>query len=119
MKFIPAITVVLILTGCTTDPPPTPTKPVVIQTQPVERPPFNPPAIDPYNPRPVEWTVITPENIDKVWEEMERTGKPVVLFAVTDQGYENISINNREALRVIVQQQRVIQGYREYYVRVR
>ena len=105
------------LSGCVT-PDPEPTKPVVIQTQPVTRPAFNPPPIEPYRPRDVDWMVVTPQNVDAIFESMRASGQPMVVFGVTETGYENIAINNREALRVIMQQRTVIAGYREYYVRV-
>lgn len=117
MKLIFLIAGAVLLVGCTAPTPPS-TKPVVIQTAPTDRPPFNPPPIEPYRARPVDWTIITPENADRIFQEMEAAGEPVVLFGVTENGYENIAINNREALRVILQQQSVINGYREYYVRV-
>ncbi len=108
----------LILVGCGAPTPEPATKPVVIQSQPVERPPFNPPPVDPYQPRNVDWMVVNPQNIDVIFEQMQDRGEPMVLFAVTENGYENIAINSREALRVIMQQQSVINGYREYYVRI-
>jgi hypothetical protein len=108
----------LMLVGCSAPAPEPTTKPVVIQSQPVERPPFNPPPVEPYQPRNVDWKIVTPENVDALFNQMQASGEPMVLFAVTENGYENIAINSREALRVILQQQTVINGYREYYVRI-
>jgi PBP1b-binding outer membrane lipoprotein LpoB len=117
MKWL-ALMGALMLVGCSAPAPEPTTKPVVIQTQPVTRPPFNPPPVEHYQPRDVDWMVVNPQNVDEIFARMQASGEPMVLFAVTENGYENIAINNREALRVILQQQTVINGYREYYVRI-
>jgi len=95
-----------------------PTRPVVIQSQPIQRPNLNLPEVDPYNARPVEWVVVTPENADQVFAEMEAEGRAPTIFGVDEEGYENIAINTQESLRVIMQQQAQIDGYRQYYMRV-
>lgn len=115
MKTTIALVGLLALAACAT-PDPEPTKPVVIQSEPIARPNLNLPNVDRYTARPVEWIIVTPENVDEVFAEMEARGEDPVLFGVNDEGYENIALNTQESLRVILQQQAVIDGYREYYV---
>lgn len=115
MKYI-AMVGLLLLAACDT-PEPT-TKPIVIQSQPIQRPALTLPPVDPFRARDVEWVVITPENADEVFQRMQAQGQAPALFGVAERGYENISINTAESLRVILQQQAVIDGYREYYLRV-
>lgn len=117
MKIIfPALFLVM-LAGCNTPAIEQPVTPVVIKTQPVNKPPFNPPKVESFQARNVDWMVVTPDNIDQIFDQFTSSGQPPVIFGVTTQGYENLAINNREALRIIVQQQAVIDGYRRYYVR--
>jgi hypothetical protein len=107
----------IFVVGCST-PTPDPVRPIVIDSQPITRPSLTLPLVDRYNARNVEWIIITPENAEEVFSDISQTGKPVVVFALTEEGYENISLNTSEALRVILQQQSVIDGYRAYYIRV-
>jgi len=60
--------------------------------------------------------VITPENADEIFAQLEASGQPVVIFGVSERGYENIALNTSESLRVIVQQRAVIDGYERYYL---
>jgi len=105
----------LILTGCTEAT--TAVRPIVIDSKPIERTELVLPNVDRYKARDVNWTIITPENAEEIFAELERQGKPLVLFGLTKDGYEGLSINTKEALRIILQQQAVIDGYRAYYVR--
>lgn len=95
-----------------------PVQPLVVQREPITRPAINLPPVDRLITQKVEWTIITPENIDKIFADQAATGQPAVLFALSTQGYENVAINTQEALRLILQQQAVIDGYRDYYIRV-
>lgn len=115
MKWI-ALVALVALAACNT--PEETTRPIVISSQPIDRPALNLPPVDEFNARPVEWVVVTPDNVDQVFADMQARGEAPALFGVNEQGYENIAVNNQQALRVIMQQQAVIQGYREYYVRV-
>jgi hypothetical protein len=116
MKYLILTAAVLTLAACQTAPFETIPRPVVVQAPPIERPPLNLPTIDPLNARDVQWVVVTPNNVDEVFREMTARGQAPALFAVDERGYENIAINTQESLRVILQQQSVIEGYREYYL---
>ena len=114
MKYL-ILTGILLLAACG-EPIPEPVRPIVIQAEPIARPALNLPNVDRIDARPVEWIVVTPENADQVFAEMEARGEEPVLFGVNEQGYENIAINTQQTLSVILQQQAVIDGYREYYI---
>ena len=90
--------------------------PVVVQTAPLSRPTLSLPQIDRFIARPVEWLVITPDNVDEMFARLESAGQAVVIFGVSERGYENIALNASESLRVIVQQRAVIDGYERYYI---
>lgn len=90
-------------------------KPIEIQTKPTERPPLVLPTVDKFTARNVEWIVVTPENIDEVFKQMEESQDNIVLFALTDNGYENLSLNMAEITKLIKQQRSIIAAYKQYY----
>ena len=63
----------------------------------------------------VKWVLITPENFEEKVAEIEKTGRPVVFFALTDEGYENISMNFSSIRAFIQQQKAIIAAYENYY----
>lgn len=72
------------------------------------------------DPAPVEitapkWTVITPANADQVWKKLENQNTDLVLFGLTDQGYEQLSIDLAELRNFISRQRQITQEYRNYY----
>jgi hypothetical protein len=111
-----AIVIAILLTGCTPVELPTPVKPVVLKRIPIPRTPLNLPTIDKVVSETVEWTIVTPDNVDEIFASMIANGNPPALFTVTSEGYENIAINTQGSLRVILQQKAVIKGYHTYYI---
>lgn len=65
--------------------------------------------------REVDWVLITPENFDEKVEEIKKTGRPVVFFALTDKGYENLGLNFSDIRAFIQQQKAIIVAYENYY----
>ena len=61
----------------------------------------------------IVWTVITPENFLQKVKEFE--GKDVVYYALTAQGYQNLSMNIAELRKYIQNQNAVMAAYKEYY----
>jgi hypothetical protein len=105
------------LAACsTTEVPSATVQPVVVQSKPLARPTLSLPRVEPFRARDVEWTVITPDNAEQIFEDLETSGQAVVLFGVTETGYENIALNTSQSLRVIMQQKAVIAGYEKYYI---
>lgn len=93
-----------------------PEVPIEVKATPISRPNLILPNVDRVATREVDWAIITPDNVDEIFAEMEKQGKAVVLFAITEDGYENLALNTSNILRVILQQQAVIAGYRTYYL---
>ena len=62
-----------------------------------------------------QWFIITPENSDEVWKKLKEEGTDLVLFALTDDGYEELAINIAELRSLIAQQRSIIIKYKEYY----
>jgi predicted GTPase len=63
----------------------------------------------------MEWFVITPENIDQVWARMKEKGVDLVVFALTDDGYQELAMTMAEVRNHIASQRAIIVKYKEYY----
>ena len=81
----------------------------------VSKPALNLPNPEPLKLRETKWIVITQENAEKIFEELEAKGQPVALFALTADGYEALSINIADIKTFIGTQKEIIIQYREYY----
>ena len=90
-------------------------QPVVISAKPVAKPELVLPKADRLTARDVTWVVITPDNYEKVFSDLAKKGQPVVLFALTDKGYENLSLNLSDVRAYIQQQKAIILAYEAYY----
>jgi hypothetical protein len=101
----------LSLTGCSTFLP----EVTKYSSEPVERPLLVLPESEIVNMKDVDYIVVTQENIDEVWAELEASGKSIVLFALTEDGYENLALNNADIIRYLSEQKAVIVAYKEYY----
>lgn len=113
MKNLMIVSLITLLAGCSSlnlQP-----KPHDVVVKPTERPALVVPAVDIFDSRSVTWVVVTPENIDQVFADLEESGDSVVLFALTDRGYENLSLNMADITTLIRQQQSIIAAYRRYY----
>lgn len=88
-----------------------------VSTVPVDKPQLELPSASELQLREVEWTLITPDNIDAVIAEAEDAGRPVVFFALTDQGYENLGLNMSDIRAFIQQQKTIISAYENYYTK--
>lgn len=72
------------------------------------------------DPRPirtkdVDWIVITENNYQDVFQELKDKKYDAILIGLTDKDYENISVNNSEFKRYIIEQQFIISSYKQYY----
>jgi hypothetical protein len=90
-------------------------KPVEIQKKAVERTPLNLADPQPLKPAAPQWRVITPENQAQVFAELKSKNIDQVLFALTDDGYEELSVDIAQIRALIAQQRDIIVKYREYY----
>ena len=88
---------------------------VEISTVPVNKPKLELPAADELSLRNIDWIVITPENAEEIFTEAEERGRPIVFFALTDKGYENLGLNISDIRGFIQQQQSIIGAYENYY----
>ena len=90
-------------------------EPIEIQKRAVERTPLNLPDPAPPRARELEWIIVTPENAQAVWQRLRDANTDVVVFALTDDGYETLALTMAELRNFIAQQRAIIIKYREYY----
>jgi hypothetical protein len=63
----------------------------------------------------VEWYVVTPDNVEEVFKQLESEKKDLVLFAITDDGYEKLAGDMARIRSYIAQQRLIIVKYKDYY----
>ena len=107
------LTLTTVLSGCSTTP-----QSVEYSARPIERPELILPSTNTLDLRNVDFVVVNRDNVEEVFAQLEREGKPVVLFALTDTNYENLSLNIADILELLSQQKAVIIAYDQYYNRV-
>jgi hypothetical protein len=90
-------------------------KQIEIKKTEVERTRLNLQDPKPLNNHEIKWIVITPENAEKIWNDLRESNTDLVLFGLTDDGYEQLAISIAEIRNFIAQQRTIIIKYREYY----
>lgn len=71
------------------------------------------PTINPLIMRDIEFIIVTPENVDQVFADIN--SDDVVIFGVTDKGYEDIASNLADLRAYIQQQKKIIGIYESQY----
>ena len=99
--------------GCSLNPP-TPQE-ITVSAKPVEKPQLNLPPVDELNMRPVDWVIITEENLEEKLTELRGSGKPIAIFGINGEGYENLGLNFSDIRAMVQQQQAIILAYENYY----
>ena len=100
---------VLLLSACATS------QPIEISSKPIDKPTLVLPTADALNLREVKWIIITPENAEQVLKTLPTTGGKVAVFALTDKGYQNLSLNINDLRTYVQQLQAIIVAYEGYY----
>ena len=103
------LSITLLMSGCAN------TQRLEIIAKPVDKPTLILPKADVLVMRNIDWTLLTPKNIDDAFSSLEKTGRPSVFFGTSDKGYQNLSLN-MSSLRAFIQQQNaIILAYENYY----
>jgi len=90
-------------------------KPIEVKTVQQEKVHLNVQEPAPLEPRKVQWFIITPENAEEVFADLEKKKYDLVLFGLTDDGYENLSLNMAEIRAYILKQRSIVKAYKDYY----
>jgi len=100
---------ILLLSGCST------IDLIDTREKEVERTELNLPSADPLTLNDPDWIVVTPENADEVFAYLREQGSDPVIFGLTDQGYEKLSIDFLRIRQHINTQRNILLRYKEYY----
>ena len=90
-------------------------KDLQIFTKEVERTPLNLDAPKPLSMNKLDWIIITEENYKEVFDKLRKENKSAVLFGLTDDGYETLSLNFAQVRKYIILNKNILQKYKDYY----
>jgi hypothetical protein len=90
-------------------------KPIEVVSKPIEKTPLNIPATTPLALSKPTWVIVTRDNVQEVFDALEKSGSDPVIFGLTDKGYENLSIDFSKIRNFISIQHNIIIQYQEYY----
>jgi hypothetical protein len=88
---------------------------VYVAPEAVDRAKFVTPDITPVDQLNFEWSIINKENANQKLAAQEKKTGSSTFFALTAQGYQNLSINVGELRRYIQQQKATIAALKKYY----
>lgn len=63
----------------------------------------------------VKFKVITPNNQEKVFDDLKQEGTDEILFGLTDDNYKNLALNIAKIKAYLIEQQTIINSYKKYY----
>lgn len=115
LAIVSLIAVTLALSGCAGFGFGSSVKPIEIMSKPIERMPLNLAQPTPLKLKRIEWIVVTPANVDSVFDKLANEKQNQVLFAVTDQGYMELAMTMMEIRNFISTQRQIIIQYKQYY----
>ena len=115
MKLITSLLLVSLLTGCgfsfgLKKPEAIEVKKVAVEKSKLE---LEDPA--PIPMKQFRWIIVTRDNAETVFTQLEEQKKDVVLFGLTDDDYETLSVNIFNLRTYIEKQKDVTNKYRDYY----
>ena len=99
----------MVVSGCSS------VKDLQVFTKEVERTPLNlaePPAL---KMEELDWIIINEENYAKVFDDLKKKNKDVVLFGLTDEGYEKLAVNFAQVRKYIILNKSILKKYKDYY----
>ena len=88
---------------------------VSYKAEPIEKPALVLPNTSVLELRNSDWNIITPEELNGIFDKLKKDGEPVVIYALTTEGYSQLSLNFADILKLVSQQKAIIEAYKEYY----
>ena len=104
------LTLTMFLGSCASTP-----QVVSYKAEPIEKPALVLPNTSVLELRNAEWNIITPEELNGIFDKLKKDGEPVVIYALTTEGYEKLALNFADILKMLSQQKAIIEAYKEYY----
>lgn len=88
---------------------------VSYKSEPIEKPALVLPDVTVLELRDADFKIITPEELNDIFDKLKKDGEPVVIYALTTEGYSQLSLNIADILKLVSQQKAIIEAYKEYY----
>jgi hypothetical protein len=88
---------------------------IEVSAKPIDKPELTLPPVDELRLREVNWIIINKDNLDAKLTELTAGGKPLAMFVLTGEGYENLGLNISDIRALVQQQQAIIIAYENYY----
>jgi hypothetical protein len=88
---------------------------IEVSAKPIDKPELTLPPVDELRLREVNWIIINKDNLDAKLAELTAGGKPLAMFVLTGEGYENLGLNISDIRALVQQQQAIIIAYENYY----
>ena len=104
----------LLLVGCATNKV-QPEPKVVIQKVIEKKLPLNIIDPEPLELQHIEWVIVTRDNIEEVWAEIEGDNEGVALFALRHGDYERLALNIADIRAQLGEYVVILKRYRKYY----
>ena len=110
MKKLLLIPLLIMLGACSATGPK-----VYVAPEAMDRAKFATPEIAPVDQLALDWSIINKDNANQKLAAQEKKTGSSTFFALTAQGYQNLSINTSELRRYIQQQKATIEALKKYY----
>lgn len=111
MRLLAFALIGILLAGCSSAPP----RQIEISAKPIDKPQLILPPVNELRLKETTWIIITKENAEEVFAELEKGRKDPVLIGLTDEGYETLSLNLSDIMAILQQQKAIIAAYQNYY----
>jgi len=110
MSVLILLTLTISLSACSRTP-----RELEYSSQPITRPNLILPESDALTLSKIDWIIITPENSEEEFDKIKASGKPVVVYALNNSGYEALALDMAKILKKLSEQKAIIVAYEEYY----
>ena len=110
MKYIAFIMGFILLSGCSSMP-----QKIEVSAKPIPKPQLILPDAQKLNLQDVEFIIITRENAEEVFAQLEADRLDPMLIGLTDDGYEKLALNLSDIMALLQQQRTIIAAYKRYY----
>ena len=110
MSVLILLTLTISLSACSRTP-----RELEYTPQPIDRPELILPVSEELRLSKIDWIIITPDNATEEFDKIKASGKPVVVYALTNSGYEALASDTAKILKKLSEQNAIIVAYEDYY----
>jgi len=110
MNVLILLTLTISLSACSRTP-----RELEYTPQPIDRPELILPVSEELRLSKIDWIIITPDNATEEFNKIKASGKPVVVYALTNSGYEALALDMAKILKKLSEQNAIIVAYEDYY----